>query len=120
MMDDDGAFASSRGSANTAAITISPQDVLSQPTKIFFVLPFQGVAGCTKTECKESSRVRIGNAMPAVLRSSKRYSSMLASPTLISEAIQPSFQGCVRPSSNGIPFDRASPPASNNSPHVSA
>ena len=53
MMNNDGAFASPRSSANTAAIAISLQDLLSQPTKIFVVLPFQGVAGCTKTERKD-------------------------------------------------------------------
>jgi hypothetical protein len=53
MMNNDGTFASPRSSANTAAIAISLQDLLSQPTKIFVVLPFQGVAGCTKTERKD-------------------------------------------------------------------
>src|SRR5712664_3249164 len=33
---------------------------------------------------------------------------MPASPKLMSTAIHPSFQGCVRPSSNGIPFARTS------------
>lgn len=46
MMNNDGAFASPRSSANTAAIAISLKDLLSQPTKIFVVLPFQGLAGC--------------------------------------------------------------------------
>jgi hypothetical protein len=40
-------------SANTTAIAISLKDLLSQPTKIFVVLPFQRVAGCTKTERKD-------------------------------------------------------------------
>src|SRR5258705_9888588 len=52
MMNHDGTFASPRSSANTPAIADSLQDLLSQPTKIFVVLPFQGVAGCTKTERK--------------------------------------------------------------------
>ena len=39
MMNNDGAFASPRSSANTAAIAISLQDLLSQATKIFVVLP---------------------------------------------------------------------------------
>jgi hypothetical protein len=53
MMNNDGAFASPRSSANTAAIAISLQDLLSQPAKIFVVLPFHGVAGCAKTERKD-------------------------------------------------------------------
>ncbi|NYF91481.1 hypothetical protein HDF08_003583 [Edaphobacter lichenicola] len=53
MMNNDGTFASPRSTANTAAITISFQDLLSQPAKIFVVLPFQGVAGRTKTERKD-------------------------------------------------------------------
>src|SRR5258708_37489948 len=53
MMNNDGTFASPGSSANTTAITISLQDLLSQPTKIFVVLPFQGVAGCTKTKRKD-------------------------------------------------------------------
>jgi hypothetical protein len=40
MMNYDGTFASPRSSANAAAIAISLQDLLSQPTKIFVVLPF--------------------------------------------------------------------------------
>jgi hypothetical protein len=52
MMNNDGTFASPRSPANTAAIAISLQDLLSQPAKILVVLPFQGVAGCTKTERK--------------------------------------------------------------------
>src|SRR5882757_8230897 len=53
MMNYDGTFSSPRSSVNTAAIAISLQDLLSQPTKIFVVLPFQAVAGCTKTERKD-------------------------------------------------------------------
>jgi hypothetical protein len=40
MMNNDGTFASPRSSADTAAIAISLQDLLSQPTEIFVVLPF--------------------------------------------------------------------------------
>src|ERR1700720_3384395 len=52
MMNNDGTFASPRSSANATEIAISLQDLLSQPTKIFVILPFQGVAGCAKTERK--------------------------------------------------------------------
>src|ERR1700733_14555696 len=53
MMNSGGGCAPPRSSANTAAIAISLQDLPPQPTKIFVVLPFQGVAGCTKTERKD-------------------------------------------------------------------
>jgi hypothetical protein len=71
MMNDDGAFASPRSSANTAAIAISLQDLLSQSTKIFVVLPFQGVAGCAKTERKDLLASASAMQRPLYFRSSK-------------------------------------------------
>jgi hypothetical protein len=50
--DNHGTFASPGSSANTAAVAVSLEDLFSQPSEIF-VLPFQGIAGCTKTERKE-------------------------------------------------------------------
>jgi hypothetical protein len=47
VMNDNRTFASPRSSANTAAVAVSLENLLSQSAKIFFVLSFQGVAGCT-------------------------------------------------------------------------
>jgi hypothetical protein len=52
MMNYDGTFASPGSSANTAAVAVSFEHLLSQTTKIFVVLALQGVAGCTKSERK--------------------------------------------------------------------
>src|ERR1700722_214300 len=56
MMNNDGAFASPRSSANTAAIAISLQDLLSQPAKIFVVLPFHGVQVAQRPSARIFSR----------------------------------------------------------------
>jgi type I restriction-modification system DNA methylase subunit len=67
-----------RSSANTAAIAVSLQDLLSQPTKIFVVLPFQGVAGCTKTERKDF--LASASAMQCPLYSGLRRVSLQSLP----------------------------------------
>jgi hypothetical protein len=53
VMNDNRTFASPRSSANTAAVAVSLEDLLSQTAKIFFVLPFQGVTSRTKSERKD-------------------------------------------------------------------
>jgi hypothetical protein len=52
-MNDNRTFASPRSSANTAAVAVSLENLLSQTAKIFFVLPFQGVTSRTKSERKD-------------------------------------------------------------------
>jgi hypothetical protein len=69
-MNDNRTFASPRSSANTAAVAVSLEDLLSQTAKIFFILPFQGVTGCAKTERKDL--LASASAMQRALYSSLR------------------------------------------------
>jgi hypothetical protein len=67
------------------------------------------IALCLSSRTRKIHTPSYDFALPWVsLRSSKGESSMPASPILMSAVIQPSFQGCVRPSSRGIRFVRLS------------
>jgi hypothetical protein len=53
MMDDDGAFLTSRRAAATATVAIALEDRFAKPSEVFLVLPLQRIAGRTEAQRKD-------------------------------------------------------------------
>jgi hypothetical protein len=79
------------------------------------------VIRCASPSQREApiTSLRIGaSAFPSALYARLHCSSSPCTPRLMSVSIQPSFHGAVLSSEKGMPFTRASPPASQSRPHV--
>ena len=116
MMNDNRQIAASRGSAYAATIPITNQNRFAQPAEVFLILPPERVAG--RTEAQGEDLLIPAPTIKCPLYAPLHCSTSPCTPRLTSVSIQPSFQGAVLSSAKGMPFTRASPPASKSKPHV--
>ncbi len=116
VMHDDGSFAPSGRSADTATVAVALEHSLTEAAEVCLIPPLERVAG--RAEAAREDLPVPAAAIHRSLDTLLHNASIPFTPRLMSVSIQPSFHGLVRCSSKGTPFTRASPPASKSRPQV--